>query len=323
MSYNYDITYQNETVSIHKPILKWVGGKQKLLEHVIELFPQKMKNYHEPFLGGGSVLLGVLTLAMEGIIEIEEDIYAYDLNPYLIAMYQNIQQEPDKLFEEVEKLKIQINSIDNVKETNTEVRKKIKTLINNISLETAFETQEMCYYWIRKQYNEMTDSEKKSIRGSAHLLFLNKTCFRGLYRVNNGIFNVPYGNYKNPEIINLEQIQEISNLIAPVIFECESFEDSLSNVKKHDFVYLDPPYAPEDKDSFVDYTQEGFDLEKHELLFNKIKKLKSKFLLSNSKVDLVTESFTADKYKIKVIETRRAINSKKPDAKTQEVLIYS
>ena len=169
----------------------------------------------------------------------------------------------------------------------------------------------------------MTHEEKCSSKGSAYFLFLNKTCFRGLYRVNNQDFNVPYGNYKNPEILNLEQIKALSLLLAPVTFECLNFKDSLAKVEENDFVYLDPPYAPEDESSFVKYTKEGFGKDLHEELFSKIKKMKNKFLMSNSKVDLVTNAFLEEEYNVDTIECRRAINSKNPESTTQEVLIYN
>ena len=156
----------------------------------------------------------------------------------------------------------------------------------------------------------MTVEEKKSIQGSAYFLFLNKTCFRGLYRINNQDFNVPYGNYKKPEILNLQQIREVSELLQPVSFQCLNFQNSLETVAPDDFVYLDPPYAPEDESSFVKYTKEGFGKELHEELFSKVKNMDNKFLMSNSKVDLVTNAFPEDTYQVKVLECRRAINSK-------------
>jgi DNA adenine methylase len=154
-------------------------------------------------------------------------------------------------------------------------------------------------------------------------MFLNKTCFRGLYREGPNGFNVPYGNYKNPAIIDEEYVKEISELIKDVVFECISYSESLKKPKKGDFVYMDPPYAPETKTSFVKYTEKGFTLENHEELFDMIKKLKKnvKFLLHNADVSLVKDNFVD--YTIDVIEARRAINSRRPDAKTNEVIIVN
>ena len=321
--YKNEIIFEGIPLRVHKPVLKWVGGKQNLLTNVLGKFPKKMKNYHEPFLGGGSVLIGILTLIHKNKIEVEDSIYAYDLNPYLIALYHNIQQFPEEVYQELQKLKTKINSISTIKDTDKVVRKNIKKKIKAITEENSQETQEMFYYWCRKLYNEMSIEEKKSIQGSAYFLFLNKTCFRGLYRVNNQDFNVPYGNYKKPEILSLQQIREVSKLLQPVIFQCLSFQNSLETVGQDDFVYLDPPYVPEDESSFVKYTKEGFSKELHEELFSKVKKMENKFLMSNSKVDLVTNAFLEEEYNVDTIECRRAINSKNPESTTQEVLIYN
>ncbi len=154
------------------------------------------------------------------------------------------------------------------------------------------------------------------------LLFLNKTCFRGVYREGPNGFNVPFGNYKNPSIIDERYIRKISVMIKDVVFSVSSF----SEVKPAtgDFVYLDPPYAPENETSFVSYTADGFNLENHQKLFgfcNDMDDKKIKFLLSNSNVSLVRDAFIRDKYDIYVINCRRAINSKKPDSRAEELLI--
>ena len=157
-------------------------------------------------------------------------------------------------------------------------------------------------------------------------IFLNKTCFRGVFRVGPKGFNVPYGHYNNPEIINKEHLCEIHNLIQGVIFECCDFTTSLSlsKIEKNDFVYLDPPYAPETDTSFVGYTKNGFDIKNHTQLFNTIHELtenNTKIMLSNSDVSLVRENFTNKKYNIKSILCKRTINSKNPEAKAKEVII--
>jgi DNA adenine methylase len=165
----------------------------------------------------------------------------------------------------------------------------------------------------------MTKQEKNNVNSSAIFIFLNKTCFRGLFRMGPNGFNVPYGNYKNPEIVNKEHLEQIHKLIQNVIFECKDFNDSLDNVKTDDFVYLDPPYAPENKKSFVKYNSDGFDEETHLQLFKKTKELNAKFVMSNSDVPLVNDNF--NDFNIEKIECRRAINSKKPESKTMEVII--
>lgn len=139
-------------------------------------------------------------------------------------------------------------------------------------------------------------------------------------------FNVPYGHYNNPEIINKEHLHEINELIQGVIFECCSFDVSLINVEPNDFIYLDPPYAPEQKNSFVGYNENGFDIDNHINLFNIIHSLTTsnkKIMLSNSDVQLVRENFTNEKYKITSITCKRSINPKKPGSKTKEVIIMN
>ena len=172
----------------------------------------------------------------------------------------------------------------------------------------------------------LTQQEKNSCNGSAIFIFLNKTCFRGMFREGPNGYNVPYGNYSKPEIVNKKHLLRISKLIKNVNFTHMDFSESIKNVKTKDFVYLDPPYAPETKTSFVGYTKKGFDIELHDNLFKKCNELKDKkikFLLSNANVELVQNAFPKEKFTIKIIVCKRSINSKKPGSKTEEVLIKS
>jgi len=153
---------------------------------------------------------------------------------------------------------------------------------------------------------------------------LNKTCFRGVFRVGPNGFNVPYGHYKNPEIINKEHLYEIHELIKNVIFECCDFNTSLKHIESNDFVYLDPPYAAEKITSFVGYTENGFNIDNHTNLFKHIHTLTEtdkKIMLSNADVTLVRDNFTNEKYTISSILCKRTINSKNPESKAKEVII--
>jgi DNA adenine methylase len=304
-----------ESISFQKPFLKWVGGKTQILTEILNKFPLKIDNYHEIFLGGGSVLLGILSLIQENKLQIK-NIYAYDLNKSLIYLYKNIQTKCNDFIKEIKKIVDENNKI-----TGNIINRKPT---NNDEGKTS---QESYYYWIRSKYNNMDDDDKITILGSAYFLFLNKTCFRGLYRVGPNGFNVPYGHYKTPSIYDEESLKIISELIKDVNFINASFETSLLNIKKNDMVYCDPPYVPINATSFVNYNSDGFEGVLHEKLFtmlHELKKQKIKWIMSNSDTELVLDSFSDNKkYNIEKILCRRAINSKKPESKVNEVIIKS
>lgn len=296
---------------LQKPCLKWVGGKTQYIDILLSNFPKSIQNYHELFLGGGSVLLAVLSLQKQNILHIENKLYAYDANERLIIMYKHIQSEKEKLFEYIEKY---IYIYDNIKGT---------TIIRNpLTIEEANTSKESYYYWLRKKFNTI---DIKSIESSALFMILNKLCFRGVYREGKNGFNVPYGHYKKtPCIITKNELDILSNLIQNVEFICCDFTISIQSIHKGDFVYLDPPYFPENSTSFVGYTKYGFDMEQHKHLFNNIRELdtkKCKFCLSNSYVDFVLNSLSGFPYI--EITAKRLIHSKNPETKTKEIIMYN
>ena len=299
--------------SFQKPFLKWVGGKTQIINKITEKIPDEINNYHEPFLGGGSVLFALLTLVKNKKINLKKKIYAYDINSRLIQVYKHIQNNKDELYSIIEKY---INEYDKI--TTTEVNRKPTTL------EEAKTSKESYYFWVRNTFNTIDNT---SIESSALFMFLNKTGFRGMYREGPNGFNIPYGNYKKtPTIITKDELDKISDLIKDVTFIHCDFSTAMSKVKKGDFVYLDPPYAPETKKSFVGYVKDGFGLEMHNKLFKEVKKIndkKIKFIMNNAKVDLVTSQFPDKDYKCEDVLARRAINSKNPEATTTEVIIYN
>lgn len=302
-------------IEITKPFMKWVGGKTQIINDVIALFPKEMDHYHEPFLGGGSVLLAVLSYQKANKINIKNGIYASDLNSNLINLYKNIQLKPDELINELKKLSTEYASCQTEQAVNR----------NPSTIQEAKTSQEAYYYWIRAQFNAMKKEEKESVVASAMILFMNKTGFRGVYRESKkGSINVPFGHYKNPPILDAEHIKIVSELIKNVVFKTSPFTESLKDVKAADFVYLDPPYAPENTKSFVSYTADGFDLDSHKKLFaicNDMAKSDIKIVMSNADVTLVKEAFLEPAFKTSVISCRRAIHSKDPAARTNEVLI--
>jgi DNA adenine methylase len=262
-----------------KPFLKWVGGKQKFVNEIIDRFPKDINTYHEPFLGGGSVLLSLLSSDINC-----EKYRANDINKYLIRTYIDVRDSIDELVVELKKLK-------NDKEL---------------------------FYEYRTRFNDFKRNDVFGAETSALFICLNKTCFRGLYREGPNGLNSPYGHYKNLVFFDEESLRSISKLIQRVEFTSMSYDEFLRDVKPSDFVYLDPPYVPETSSSFTKYNTSNF-LD-HEGFFDFVKKL-PRFLMSNSAVKLVTDAFSD--YHTTTITCRRSINSKKPGATTNEVLIKS
>lgn len=278
-----------------KPPLKWVGGKTQLLPTLLTAFPRRIANYHEPFLGGGSVLLATLSAAAAGTIQIAGKVYASDLNPHLINFYTHLQQHTTLLIGAIKRL---------------------------ADLYLAAADKEAFYYDVREKFNtQPTDTQARSLLAAARFLFLNKTCFRGLYREGPRGFNVPFGNYAEPAFPSAEELRNVATLIRHVIFTCQSYNTSLTAVCEGDFVYLDPPYVPVTDTSFVGYTKSGFSEEQHRRLFALTRSLPAPFLMSNALAPIIEEAFPEAIFLIDRIECRRAINSKNPGATATEVLI--
>ena len=161
-------------INYSKPILKQVGGETQIIDKLIIHFLIEINNYHDIFLGIGSVLLTLLTYVKNNIIRIYENIYAYDINEPLIYIYKNSQSQHNELYDELQKI-INIYNSCISKSDNIDVAKLSK---------------ENYYYWTRNEYNKLSINDK-SLLGSAILIFINKTCFRGLFRMGPNRFNVP------------------------------------------------------------------------------------------------------------------------------------
>ena len=217
--------------------------------------------------------------------------YISDTNEELINLYQVVRDNVDVLINDLKKHKI-------TKEYFIEIRNIDRT----------------------QEYQNWSDIQKAS-----RFIYLNRTCFNGLYRVNSkGEFNVPFGNYKNPKILDENNLLNCSELLKNTEIECADFSQILSKVKKGDFVYLDPPYVPlNETSSFTSYTKDGFDLDMQFKLRDVCDELDNKgvkFLLSNSDTKLVNELY--ENYNIKKVFATRAINAN-PDGrgKITEVLV--
>lgn len=298
-----------------RPLIKWVGGKTQILSTVLAEFPATIRNYHEPFVGGGATLLGALSLG-----RITGTVYASDINPHLIAMYTNVQRYPGPVIRA-------LGALQRDYEVATATAAAQPGLVADRAPTTraaALRHPESYYYWIRAAFNGLPAARRGTPTATAMLIFLNKTCFRGVYREGPHGFNVPFGNYRTPTILDEENIRAVSALIQGVVFTCQSFETALAATAATvatDFVYLDPPYVPLTATSFVGYVADGFTAAQHADLFARVRILPSRFLLSNADVPLLRTEFPAPAYRSRTVDVRRAIHSKNPDSRALEVLI--
>ena len=262
-----------------KPFLKWAGGKGQLIEKIERFYPfdKKINKYAEPFIGGGAVLFDILNK-----FELEK-IYISDVNLELLNCYKVIKEKVQEL-------------INELKGFENEFLVKVK------------EDRKEYYYTKREQFNKLKlEDNNEEVKRAALMIFLNRTCFNGLYRVNKkGLFNVPMGDYKNPKICDEENI----------IYG--DYKKSYDFVDENTFVYFDPPYRPLNQtSSFTSYTEYTFgDKEQIELseYFKLLNEKGAKLLLSNSdpKNENIEDDFFDDLYKefdINRIEASRAINS--------------
>lgn len=294
-----------------RPFVKWAGGKSKLIPQMEQYYPKELKKnkievYIEPFLGGGALLIEILKK-----YNIKKA-YAFDINENLINCYNIIKDKVDSLILNLKKLEKEYLKLDD------ENRKKY-------------------YYDIRKKYNSINiENEKEALEKTTYFIFLNKTCFNGLYRENRkGQFNVPIGKYKNPTICDEENLIELSKLIKNVIFIRGDYRESYKYIVENTFIYFDPPYRPINKtSSFTSYSKEDFNDENQKELgeyFRKINDNNSnvKLMLSNSnpKNNNEEDDFFEQIYngfKIYEIKANRMINSNKEKrGKISELLIIN
>jgi DNA adenine methylase len=258
-----------------KPFVKWAGGKRQLLPVITSHIPNKFERYFEPFLGGGAVFFSLVPK------ERKSKWFVSDLNYDLMLSYMTI-------------------------------RDKVKELVSSLENHAqSYSKNQSVYYYKIREANPKGDIDRVS-----RLIFLNKTCFNGLYRVNSkGKFNVPVGRYVNPNIVNKENLFEVSKVLQSkdISIKCQDFEDALKGVGHGDFVYLDPPYQPVSSTaSFTSYTDSDFDFSDQKRLFTKFKSLDKKgvkILLSNSKSDEIIELFKEFSDGIIPINANRFINS--------------
>lgn len=291
--------------------LKWVGGKSQLLSSVCSAFPASVTSYHEPFVGGGSVLFEVLRRVAASAMTVDGDIHASDSNERLISVYRHIQADPAPLA-------IAANAM-------ADAYAGIATMKGRRDAETeddALASREAYYYWLRRTFNA---SAPDSLEGAALFLVVNRLCFRGLYRTGPNGFNVPFGHYTTrPAVPSLEHMLALSRLIAPVVFSVSDFGDACSRAGSGDLVYLDPPYAPVSATSFVDYTDGGFPATAHACLLAQLTELPTRgatAVMSNSVAPVVLKA--CEGMDVRYVTAKRRVNSKAPGATAQEVVVVA
>jgi len=275
-----------------KPVLKWAGGKRQLLDPILSFvessFPGRIEKYYEPFAGGAAVFFALFARNKF------EHARLSDMNADLIRVYSALRDDAASVIAELEKLE---------------------------ALELSKET----YYLVREKVRAKRPG-KDSAR-AARLIYLNRTGYNGLYRVNSsGEFNVPYGSYKNPRILDRPRLLAAAEALQGVELAVEDFESSCKKAKRGDFVYFDPPYVPVSKTaSFAAYHSVAFTSAEHARLaatFARLTKRGVKTLLSNSDTPETRELYRA--FDTHTVHATRAINSNATRRGTvQELLVHS
>lgn len=218
-----------------KPFIKWAGGKSQLLSDIRNNYPtglgRSVKRYCEPFVGGGAVLFDIL-----GNYDVNE-VLINDINEELINTYRKIKETPKELISDL-------------------------TNVQNEFWPLDIESRKEYYYVKRERFNylKVNGDEKVNLEKAALFIFLNKTCFNGLYRVNKkGLFNVPAGAYKKPLICDAENLINISKLLQRVDIKCGDYKRCLDFADTNTFYYIDPPYRPLTQTaSFTSYAEGDF-----------------------------------------------------------------
>lgn len=255
------------------PVVKWVGGKRQLIDELKPLLPKKITSYCEPFVGGGAMLFHLQP----------DKAYINDINGDLMQIYAVIRDNVNELIELLVEYK---------NKNNAEFFYTLRDLDRD-----------------KKKFFSMSAVER-----AARMIYLNKTCYNGLYRVNNaGEFNSPFGNYRNPNIVNEPTLRAVSVYFnsADVILSDTDYRETLRHLHRGTFVYFDPPYDPISSTSnFTGYTKSGFNREDQIALRECCDELDSrgiKFMLSNSATEFIYEQYNG--YNIATVQAKRFINS--------------
>ena len=260
-----------------EPFLKWAGGKRQLLEEIEAHLPEKFGNYIEPFLGGGAAFFHLYNNGF-----LKHKITLIDNNPELVNTYIIVKNKAEELL----------------------------LLLENFKKSYLKDPHDF-YYKLRNWDRQPDYYRRSSIEKAARTIFLNKTCFNGLYRVNSkGFFNVPLGRYKNPNIFNRQNILSVSEALKNTDIICDDFSICLKMAKAGDFIYFDPPYFPISETScFTGYTKEEFGADQQKRLRDTFAKLSCRrcfLMLSNSSADFIKNLYKD--FNIFEVEAKRFIN---------------
>ncbi len=258
-----------------RPFLKWAGGKRALLPRLLALLPDTMRNYHEPFLGGAALFWALANRKRQGRAVFEQA-YLSDSNAGLITTYQT-------------------------------VRDALPALLPLLHAHRERHSRE--HYYRTRALREETLSP---LEQAARFIYLNKTCYNGLYRVNrSGQFNVPMGSYKNPRIFDTLELQAASAALQTAALRCSDFTTVLEYARPGDFIYFDPPYMPlSATSSFTSYTRAAFGPPEHEKLADVFRILDARgcnLMLSNSDTPFTRALYR--EYRCLTVHAPRAINT--------------
>ena len=256
-----------------KPFLKWVGGKQQLLSQFEAYFPTNFNRYFEPFLGGGAIFFHLWNTG-----RLPKQVFLFDNNEELINAYHVVRSQSDALI------------------------KLLATHKKNHN--------KKYYYQIRSL--DRQDIELSSVEWAARTIYLNRTCFNGLYRVNSKKqFNVAIGSYKNPQILYEDVLEVASLALQNVCIKVEDFREVINLAQPGDFFYFDPPYNPVSSTaSFTGYTANNFsEKDQRDLtdIFAKLTKKGCLCMLSNSYTPFILELYRD--FRVEVVNAKRAVNS--------------
>ena len=298
-------THSDDSCTIvPKPFVKWVGGKSQLVDEIESILinsGRTFSKYAEPMVGGGALLFNLISRHHF------DEIYISDTNPELINAYCVIKNNIDALISKLLEYQMLYLPMDE-------------------------NGRKLFYYTIRERFNNTTLSNESVVEKAAQFIFLNKTCFNGLYRVNKrGEFNVPMGAYKNPTICDESNLRNVHNSLQNVQIVCGDYALAQSFIDANTFVYLDPPYRPiSETSAFTSYNADVFDDSEQIRLahfIDSIDAIGAKIVLSNSDPKNTNENddFFDELYRnytICRVEATRAINSKGDSrGKIKELLI--